>query len=83
MTQAEIKARELVIKFKNDNLNLSFLEAKQCALICVDEIIKNNPHQIIEKFYVDSGGNKTDDKYFEMVSNQFFWQEVKQHLNNL
>lgn len=81
MKTAEEKAKELVRKFWLQGIEIP--DSKKCALICVEEIIKNNPHEIIERFYVDSGGNKTDEKYFDMVSNEFYWQEVKQKINEL
>jgi len=80
--KAKAKAKELYEKY-DFRWDLSPTEIKQCALIAVDEIIKNNPHKIIEKFYVDSGGNKTDDNFFQMVSNEFYWQEVKQEILKL
>ncbi len=87
MTPKE-KAIELHDKYYQEFERLGLDElpnkyAKEHALICVDEVIKNKPHKIIEKYYVDSGGNKTDEKYFEMVSNEFFWQNVKSVLNAL
>jgi hypothetical protein len=53
------------------------------ALIAVDEINANHPHKIVEKFYCDAQGNKTDDNYFELVSNEFYWLQVKQELQFL
>jgi len=39
MEEAQIKARELIIKFQFRNPPMMFEDAKSCALICVDEII--------------------------------------------
>ena len=84
--KAEDKAKELISKMLQYQMIVSDEEyslnnAKQCALICIDEIQKNHPHKIVENKYVDSGGNDTDESYFKMVSNEFFWQEVKQEIN--
>ena len=47
--------------------------AKQCALIAVDEILNSNP--CCEDS--DRGGN------FQWASNEYYWQEVKQEIQNL
>ena len=47
--------------------------AKQCALIAVDEILNSNP--CCEDS--DRGGN------FQWASNEYFWQEVKQEIQEL
>ena len=39
MTETQIKAREIVIKMQFQKRPLIFEQAKQCALIAVDEII--------------------------------------------
>jgi hypothetical protein len=41
MTEKEIKAREIVIKMQFQKEPLMFEQAKQCALICVDEILSS------------------------------------------
>ena len=72
MTQKE-KAKELVSKMLNEQSNTEELyDAKQCALIAVDEILKG----IVPKY--------DDERYtFELGGNQFYWQEVKQEIENL
>lgn len=51
MTQKE-KAEELIGKFINfTGETHPYSNAKQCALICVDEIINNGQHGAIEKLY--------------------------------
>ena len=55
-------------------------EAKQCALIAVDEILNSNPHIYIEKGGIDCRG---DWSYKEAQSNQLYWQEVKQEIEKL
>jgi len=42
MSEQEFKTREIVVKMQFQNPPLMFDVAKQCALICVDEIIENN-----------------------------------------
>ena len=75
MTPKE-KAFELAHKFRlleirtseNSHIMISMSDAKQCALIAVDEIIKANPYE----------RNKTD-----MDSTIDYWQEVKQEICSL
>ena len=62
------KAKDLVDKFSNVPL-LDSYEAKQCALIAVDEIINSNPH---------SNPLNTD-----VHSTMSYWQEVKQEIEKL
>lgn len=78
MTELEIKARALVLKFMIpiDELNkypMCFDTAKQCALIAVDEIINSNP--CCEGS--DRGGN------FQWDDNTYYWQEIKQAIIKL
>jgi len=78
--KTEDKAKELVEEFENIEDHLGFGDkvtlkgysqalAKQCALIAVEEILKSN---------LDSGvdNNKTTIQYS-------YWQEVKQHIEQL
>jgi hypothetical protein len=77
MTPQE-KAKELVDKFEEfaDDMECNvftssenrFKNAKQCALIAVDEIINSNPH---------SNPLNTD-----VHSTMSYWQEVKQEIEN-
>jgi len=72
MTAVE-KAQELVNRFMfagiyfTDGIDGARKNAKQCALIAVDEIIKSNPH---------SNPFNTD-----VYSSMEYWQEVKHELN--
>lgn len=77
MTPKE-KAEELIDKIKNGlwkdrGVIIYFDDAMYCALIAVDEIINSNP------CYSDSdrGGN------FQWYDNTYYWQEVKQEIENL
>jgi hypothetical protein len=66
------KAKELIVNFSDVGL-ITSIEAKQCALIAVDEIINSNP------CYEDSdrGGN------FQWNDNTYYWGEVKDELIKL
>jgi hypothetical protein len=66
--EAKEKAKELVDKFSNVAL-LDSYEAKQCALIAVDEIIEN----LVEL----SNG------VFTFIHNVEYWQEVKREIEKL
>tara|TARA_R110002051_G_C8341973_1_gene438540 strand:+ start:273 stop:509 length:237 start_codon:yes stop_codon:yes gene_type:complete len=76
---AKEKAKDLVERFlalKKINLNAitrpyNWQEAKQCALICVDEIINTGVHQD----YI-----KVDGYMLSLVE---FYTEVKQEINKL
>ena len=75
MTPKE-KAFELAHKFRlleirtseNSHMMISMADAKQCALIAVDEILKENLELPDEP---------------ETVVRYLFWQEVKQEIENL
>ena len=71
----KIKAEELVLNFlRIDNNTPEWFNthiAKQCALIAVDEIIKN---QMSMKVFYDN---------IEVVYNVRFWQDVKTEIQNL
>jgi hypothetical protein len=67
------KAEELFKKYFRDSdllvEDLTWIQAKECALIAVQEIINANPH---------SNPLNTD-----VYSTMSYWQEVKQEINNL
>lgn len=75
MTTKE-KAKELVNKYSEQIFIVSGMysseEAKQCALICVDEIIKN-----------ESRGFDIEDCNPFTQENIIFWQEVKKEIIKL
>ena len=77
MTPKE-KAKELVSKMKEqffmEHDNVKILKAKQCALICVDEIIKSSPTEPTDDRY-----NADDSIFFAKE----YWQEAKQELEKL
>ena len=64
------KAKELVDKFLNEQNNTEEIsEAKQCALICVDEILENITEEVMT--------------YKPFMMNTDYWQEVKEEINKL
>jgi len=72
MTEQKKKAKELIDKFMNpiDGLHkypMCFDTAKQCAILCVEEIIE------LRKGYFDCVKPKQDES---------FWQEVKEEIIN-
>ena len=73
MTKEQIKAREILIKMQFQKHPLYFEQAKTCALIAVDEIIRSNP--CFEDS--DRGGN------FMWNDNTYYWEEVKNELLKL
>ena len=74
--EAKDKAEELVSEFLSvygaDDCGNSYpYVAKQCALICVDEILRTEPTKKIHTF-------KTD-----LQISKEYWQEVKEEINKL
>lgn len=79
MTPKE-KANEILDKYwLMDNIipQLSKENAKQCALICVDEILELNIVWYDEKLVKDYPKNYKNDQTIE------FWNEVKQEIEKL
>ena len=76
MTPKE-KAKELVDRYLNiqdsigfNSHNLMYLkEAKQCVLICVDEILQTIPKEVMS--------------YKPFMMNTDYWQEVKEEIKEL
>lgn len=77
---AKEKAFELAHKYRlieirtseNSFIMISMEDAKKCALIALDEILKG----IVPK--------DDNERYaFELNGNQFYWQEVKKELESL
>jgi hypothetical protein len=83
MTPKE-KAKELVEKYMNlefeiggqydGYLSVKLQDAKQCALIAVDEILNNNCGS-----YTDES-NATNN---EIYCDEYYWEEVKQEIEKL
>ena len=67
MTPKE-KAKELVNKFLQI-YDGRVPQAKQCALICVDEILQTIPNEVMS--------------YKPFMMNTDYWQEVKEDINKL
>ena len=73
--ESKQKAKELVEKYKEfteDNHAERYCNAKQCAIICVDEILNSNPS------YDDYGGDG-----WKIIDNTEYWQEVKNEIQKL
>ena len=51
MTQEELKAREILIKMQFQSQPLTFEQAKKCALIAVDEVLKNSHTHVFTKYW--------------------------------
>ena len=73
MTPKE-KAKKLVQIYFNKVSDANPLEdilfsAKQCAVICVDEIIQNIPSEVMS--------------YKPFIMNTDYWEKVKQEINKL
>ena len=56
--KAKEKAKELVEKFEYngvmiDDIRMSEEDAKQCALICVDEILNSHIDSVYEAYYLE------------------------------
>ena len=71
MTPPKEKAEELIRKYYTWGINkegqtLSWLEAKQCALIAIEEILKE----------------LLNDELFYFKTKVHYWQEVKQEIEN-
>ena len=72
------KAEELVEKYFRDELlhyDLSYIQAKECALIAVDEIINSSPSLPI----LGDGGTFGED----IELSKIYWQEVKEEIKKL
>lgn len=73
---AKEKAQDLTIHFYNVNVNnissygMEWKMAKQCALICVEEIIKQLDS--LETIFMS-----------EFAKREKYWQEVKEEINRL
>jgi hypothetical protein len=83
MTPAKEKAKELVDKYKyntrawnetNGWQDCSY-NAKQCALIAVDEILAEVPTEILDTYKGET--------HFIINDRYLFWQEVKQEIEKL
>ena len=81
------KAFQLFCKFYRDSdlllESLSRIEAKECALIAVDEVLKSEPRIPNDVDWDDCGG--THQYYYEAQREdaEKFWQEVIQEVEKL
>lgn len=69
MTNEEIKANELIDKMKSKLYSDGLFDAKQCALIAVDEILSNIEATIL--YHKDS---------IALPINKEYWQNVRSFL---
>ena len=72
MTPKE-KAAELIVNYQLKCKSLNYDEAKQCALIAVDEIIFYLPSVDIYPYFAQKLSPRVKE----------YWQEVKQEINKL
>ena len=82
---AKEKAKELLNKFlsidgADDCGNSYSYVAKQCALICVDEILKANEKISLKDLRETM---QTNDILCQLTDNAMYWQEVKEEINKL
>ena len=81
MTPKE-KAAELIVNYQLKCKSLNYDEAKQCALIAVDEILNAWPHKYdLETEYFRDG--EPISVIRNIKSNITYWQEVKQEIEKL
>ena len=82
--KAKEKAHELVVKYSDKASECSeeteFDYDKQCALICVDEILKANEKISLKDLSVTM---QTNDILCQLTDNAMYWQEVKQEIKEL
>ena len=84
MTPTE-KAIELVYRYLNiedaDDCGNSYpYVAKQCALICIDEILESNEKISLKDLRETM---ETNDILCQLTDNAMYWQEVKEEINKL
>jgi len=71
MSEAQLKAKEIVVQMQYQEEPLNFEQAKKCALKCVNQIINYVPKKVItETEYIDNP------IYLHL-------REVEQEINNL
>ncbi len=80
MSEAEEKAKELVDRFyalitRLGDFANNWEQAKQCALICVDEMI----YDLTKKNYYPDGKNCYFDPNYHRCN---WWREVKQEIES-
>ena len=76
--KAKEKAKELVDKIVEECLGMELYLAKQCALICVDEMEKS-------AYFYDYKLKKESHETFNLSDRYFqtYWEEVKQEIEKL
>ena len=85
MESAKEKAKELVYKYYNamnpyaPDCSISFNQAKQCALIAVDEILQKG--MLENAPFMRNGKDLLNNS--NAIRYKDYWQEVKQEINEL
>ena len=70
---AREKASELIVNYQLQCKSLDYQQAKQCALIAVDEILNNNCGSHTDEM------NATNS---EIYCDEYFWNDVKSELQS-
>ena len=71
---AREKAAELIVNYQLQCKSLDYQQAKQCALIAVEEILNNNCGSHTDEM------NATNS---EIYCDEYFWNDVKSELQSL
>lgn len=71
---AREKASELIVNYQLQCKSLDYQQAKQCALIAVEEILNNNCGSHTDEM------NATNS---EIYCDEYFWNDVKSELQSL
>ena len=71
MTPRE-KASQLIVDYQMKCKSLNYNEAKQCAIIAVDEMIESYEFDVIS--------DMTNQRYIDKLN---YWDEVRQEINKL
>ena len=74
MKVAREKASELIVNYQLQCKSLDYQQAKQCALIAVEEILNNNCGSHTDEM------NATNS---EIYCDEYFWNDVKSELQSL
>ena len=83
MEEYKLKAREIVIKMQFQKEPLIFEQAKQCALIAVDEIIKSKKlNYLFTQNQINSMESTSDDRWIHETFIEY-WDKVKHELEKL
>ena len=82
MTPKE-KAAELIVNYQIKCKSLNYDEAKQCALIAVDEIILSAPFEPVDTDWDEAGASAQYWYPQKLEDSAKWWGEVKQEIELL